>query len=369
MLGQYHHQYTSPSSNASSSMHAIPNAKVFGQSSNVASPSTAHQPLNVSAHMDDKSVKEICDVLNKQIESTKCLTEFSQVLQVQNINTPTISGHTDFYYPNLSYPSAIGGPYQQDLPEISKVKYVPLPGELYDQLNNQLQQRCSMGLFTAISRAWLIVDNLIFFWNYEDGSDICFYDYLTEPILAVELFVPKVGTFDDGIEYGLCLATESSVHLLSIDFIRYTKGNGSVVNEMRFSPQPVYSISWPVAENSSVNCIRASSLTGRIFMGASDGCLYEFFYQSQTGWLTSQTKRVNLSKSKFYQMLVPSFLNFNEANSIVQIELDESRQVLYTRSENSTIQVFYLGTNGQETSNLSCLSGSNISSKAASLIK
>ena len=27
-----------------------------------------------------------------------------------------------------------------------------------------------MGLFTSISRAWLTIDNLIFFWNYEDGS-------------------------------------------------------------------------------------------------------------------------------------------------------------------------------------------------------
>lgn len=36
---------------------------------------------------------------------------------------------------------------------------------------------------------------------------------------------------------------------------------------------------------------------------------------------------------------MPSIFNFNDADSIVQIELDESRNVLYTRSENSTIQV------------------------------
>jgi hypothetical protein len=72
------------------------------------------------------------------------------------------------------------------------------------------------------------------------------------------------------------LATNSQVVLLSIDFIRFTKGNGQIVNEMRFSPQPIYSIQ---TDNMIVNTIKASKLTGRIFMGAKDGSLNEFFYQ------------------------------------------------------------------------------------------
>ena len=32
-----------------------------------------------------------------------------------------------------------------------------------------MQYTCYMGLFTAITRAWLTIDNLLFFWNYEDG--------------------------------------------------------------------------------------------------------------------------------------------------------------------------------------------------------
>ena len=139
-----------------------------------------------------------------------------------------------------------------------------------------MQVTCYMGLFTCITRAWLTIDNLIFFWNYEDGSDISFYDSLTEAILSVELFKPSVGTFDEGIEYGLCLATNSTVVLLSIDFIRFTKGNGAIVNEMKFSPQPVYQIP---TENSIINTIKSSKTSGRLFMGAKDGCLYEFSYQ------------------------------------------------------------------------------------------
>ncbi len=144
-----------------------------------------------------------------------------------------------------------------------------------------------------------------------------------------------MGTFDEGIEYALCLATNSTVILLSVDFIRFTKGNGAVINEMKFSPVPIYSIP---TENSIVNTIVASKKTGRVFMGAKDGFLYEFFYQEQSSWFSSQTKRINLSQSKFHYF-VPSFFSFKDADSIVQIELDESRNVLYTRSENSTIQV------------------------------
>ena len=200
-----------------------------------------------------------------------------------------------------------------------------------------MQQRFSMGLFTCISRAWMTIDNLIFFWNYEDGSDICFYDNLTESILAVELFKPKPGTFDEGVEYGLCLATASCVVLLSIDFIRFTKGNGAVVNEMRFSPQPLYSLP---CEGLEITTLRASRATGRIFMGARDGCLYEFAYQSQTSWFSSQTRRINLSQSKLFS-LVPAFFSLAETDAIAQIELDETRHVLYTRSQNSAIQVSF----------------------------
>lgn len=91
-------------------------------------------------------------------------------------------------------------------------------------------------------------------------------------------------------------------------------------------------------------------------------------FKNQASWFSTQTKKINLSHSKFHY-LVPSFLNFNEADSIVQIELDETRNVLYTRSENSTIQVFYLGSNGAEATKIGSLSCASIASKAASLIK
>lgn len=65
------------------------------------------------------------------------------------------------------------------------------------------------------------------------------------------------------------------MEIKSYKILSLLKGNGAIVNEMRLSSQPFYTIS---ADNLIINTIR-SSLNGRIFMGAKDGCLYEFFYQ------------------------------------------------------------------------------------------
>jgi nuclear pore complex protein Nup155 len=65
---------------------------------------------------------------------------------------------------------------------------------------------------------------------------------------------------------------------------------------------------------------------------------------------------------------VPSIFNFSDADSIVQIDLDETRNILYTRSENSTLQVFHLGAQGLDASKLTHLTSAAIATKAASLI-
>ncbi len=107
-----------------------------------------------SGGIDEKSLKDIIEILTKRIDLSKNLLEFSQVLQIDNISiffiinwtfyisffiyinldAPTISGHTDFYYPNLSYPISN---FQQELPEISKIKGIGIPDELVQQFGRK----------------------------------------------------------------------------------------------------------------------------------------------------------------------------------------------------------------------------------------
>lgn len=52
-------------------------------------------------------------------------------------------------------------------------------------------------------------------------------------------------------------------------------------------------------------------------------------------------------------MLIPSFLNvFNEIDELVQISVDDSRNVLYTLSAKGSIEMYDLGENGQSMSKI-----------------
>ncbi len=97
-----------------------------------------------SSSIDEKSVKDIIQILSKCIEKTKNQTEFSQILQVDKIEAASISGHTDFYYPSLNYQMA---QYQQELPEITKIKRIPIPHELVEQFNRKLFSRNNIFFF------------------------------------------------------------------------------------------------------------------------------------------------------------------------------------------------------------------------------
>jgi nuclear pore complex protein Nup155 len=50
---------------------------------------------------------------------------------------------------------------------------------------------------------------------------------------------------------------------------------------------------------------------------------------------------------------------------LVQLEVDNSRQILYTRSEKGTIQVFDLGQNGSQLVKVAALSQQSIVREAA----
>ena len=62
-----------------------------------------------------------------------------------------------------------------------------------DFTSTDVQQNCEMGIFTEIKRAWLTVDSTLYLWSYDNGSDMAYYDGLTEVIIGVALLKPKPG--------------------------------------------------------------------------------------------------------------------------------------------------------------------------------
>ncbi|XP_060617389.2 nuclear pore complex protein Nup155 [Anolis sagrei] len=281
--------------------------------------------------------------IDRQLQEDRCYPDLSELLSVSAPSLPTVSGMADTDYP-LQGSDLLSIP---NLPEISSIRRVPLPPELVEQFGH-MQCNCMMGVFPEISRAWLTIDNDIFMWNYEDGGDLAYFDGLNETILAVGLVKPKAGIFLPHIRHLLVLATPVDIAILGLSYATFQAGSGSLNDSMsggmQLLPDPLYTIP---TDNTYLLTV-ASTENGRIFLAGKDGCLYEVAYQAEAGWFSQRCRKINHSRNRI-SFLVPSFIpfTFSEDDPIEQIAIDNSRNILYTRSEKGVIQVYDLGSDGQ----------------------
>ncbi|XP_063068284.1 nuclear pore complex protein Nup155 isoform X2 [Engraulis encrasicolus] len=299
---------------------------------------------------------------DKHLQEDRCFPDLSELLNVPAHNMPSLSGVSDMDYP-LQGPGLVSVP---SLPELSPFRRVPLPPELVEQFSH-MQCNCMMGVFPEISRAWLTIDNDIFMWNYEDGGDVAYFDGLSETILSVGLVKPKAGIFQPHIHFLLVLATPVDVVILGLSFPKAQGGlNDSLSGAMQLLPDPLYSIP---TDNTYLLAVTATQL-GRIFLAGRDGCLYEVAYQAEAGWFSQRCWKINHSKSSL-SFLVPSVLqfSFSEDDPVVQIAIDDSRNILYTRSEKGVLQVYDLGADGLGMSRVASMSQNAIVSAAGNIAR
>ncbi|XP_055087644.1 nuclear pore complex protein Nup155 [Periophthalmus magnuspinnatus] len=301
-------------------------------------------------------------LIDRHLQDDRCFPDLSELLSVPSHNMASLSGVSDMDYP-LQGQGLLSVP---NLPELSAVRRIPLPPELVEQFSH-MQCNCMMGVFPEISRAWLTIDNDIFMWNYEDGGDVAYFDGLIETILAVGLVKPKPGILQPHIHYLLVLATSVDVVILGLSFPKGQGGlNDSMSGGMQLLPDPLFSIP---TDNIYMVSITSTDL-GRIFMAGKDGCLYEIAYQAEAGWLTQRCRKINHSKSTL-SFLVPSVLqfSFSEDDPILQIAIDNSRNVLFTRSEKGVLQVYDLGADGQGMSRVATMSQNAIVAAAGNIAR
>uniref|UniRef100_A0A8B9J1Q5 Nucleoporin 155 n=1 Tax=Amazona collaria TaxID=241587 RepID=A0A8B9J1Q5_9PSIT len=304
-------------------------------------------------------------IIDRQIQDDRCYPDLSELLAVPAPGSPTVSGMSDMDYP-LQGPGLLSIP---NLPEISSVRRVPLPPELVEQFGH-MQCNCMMGVFPEISRAWLTIDSDIFMWNYEDGGDLAYFDGLSETILAVGLVKPKGGIFQPHVRHLLVLATPVDIVILGLSCANIQGGAGSLNDSMsggmQLLPDPLYSLP---TDNTCVMAITSSD-NGRIFLAGKDGCLYEVAYQAEAGWFSQRCRKINHSKSAL-SFLIPSLLQFtfSEDDPVVQIAIDNSRNILYTRSEKGVLQVYDLGQDGEGMTRVTSLSQNAIVSAAGSIAR
>lgn len=152
-------------------------------------------------------------------------------------------------------------------------------------------------------------------------------------ILSVGLVKPKPGIFKDYVQFLLILATPVEVQIVAVVFDQ---------GELSLLPTN-YSIS-----TDGVNMLNiCGSSNGRIFLCGGDGHLYEMLYESKGGFFKRKVRKLNHTQN-FFGNLMPSFLKWSNDEPIIDISIDTSRKYLYTLSESSVIDVWYLGSSGDE---------------------
>ncbi|XP_044772882.1 nuclear pore complex protein Nup155 isoform X2 [Neomonachus schauinslandi] len=322
-------------------------------------------PASTSASALQEALENAGRLIDRQLQEDRMYPDLSELLMVSAPNNPTVSGMSDMDYP-LQGPGLLSVP---NLPEMSSIRRVPLPPELVEQFGH-MQCNCMMGVFPPISRAWLTIDSDIFMWNYEDGGDLAYFDGLSETILAVGLVKPKAGIFQPHVRHLLVLATPVDIVILGLSYANLQTGSGvlndSMCGGMQLLPDPLYSLP---TDNTYLLTITSTD-NGRIFLAGKDGCLYEVAYQAEAGWFSQRCRKINHSKSAL-SFLVPSLLQFtfSEDDPIVQIAVDNSRNILYTRSEKGVIQVYDLGQDGQGMSRVASVSQNSIVSAAGNIAR
>ncbi|KAJ4448862.1 hypothetical protein ANN_00253 [Periplaneta americana] len=224
-------------------------------------------------------------------------------------------------------------------------------------------------------------------------TDVAYFDGLGETMVSVGLVKPKPGVFHNFVKHLLILTTTVEIVILGVTFSTtkdgnkisilfllflpfplpfflpfstYVSGPLGQVEEMHLLPDPVFVLP---TDGIAINTI-ASTSSGRIFLGGRDGCLYEVAYQAAGSWFGKRCKKVNHSTGTL-SFLVPSFLNlaFSEEDPIVQISIDNTRNILFTLTEKGRIEVFDLGENGTSTSKVTSMAQATIVQYAVHIVK
>jgi nuclear pore complex protein Nup155 len=215
-----------------------------------------------------------------------------------------------------------------------KLRSYRLPEAVFEQVDHT-QMSTSMGLFAEINHAWVVVDNQVYLWDYtHPNPELVGFEEQPSNITCVKLVEPRPGVFVATIEYLLVVATVSDIFLIAVECQRGPEGVNAVTMYRTGLSTSVKKI--------VVNTVEGSAKTGRIFFG--DGLtedVYELNYQQEDRWFSSKCSKTNHVSKAVVLPLLP-FRGAATPIGIMQLVIDDSRNLLYTLSTNGTIRVYYM---------------------------
>lgn len=230
-------------------------------------------------------------------------------------------------------------------PLVEVVDTRELPSVLVERYNAAGGEGTALcGIFPEICRAWASVDNSLFIWRFDKWDGQCpEYSGEEQAICAVGLAKSKPGIFVEAIQYLLVLATPVELSLVGVCCSGGVDGTDPFA-EISLQPLPEYTIP---SDGVTMTCITCTD-RGRIFLSGRDGHIYELLYTSGSGWY-KRCRKVCLTASVgsvISRWVVPTVFKFGAVDPIVEMVVDNERQILYARTEEMKLQVFVLGPNG-----------------------
>lgn len=217
----------------------------------------------------------------------------------------------------------------------------PVLVERYNAAGGEATALC--GIFPEVRRAWASVDNSLFLWRFDKWDGQCPEYNEEQAICAVGLAKSKPGVFVEAIQYLLVLSTP--VELVLVGVCCSGSGDGAdPYAEVSLQPLPEYTVP---SDGVTMTCIVCTD-RGRIFLSGRDGHIYELHYTTGSGW-HKRCRKVCLTAglgSVISRWVVPNVFKFGAVDPIVEMVVDNERQILYARTEEMKLQVYLLESNG-----------------------
>ncbi|KAK3678378.1 hypothetical protein LTR78_001675 [Recurvomyces mirabilis] len=220
-----------------------------------------------------------------------------------------------------------------------KLRMYDLPTAVIEQAN-QTVGGLQMGVMPGLSHCWAVMDNCLYLWDYTvQNPELIGYEENTHPITAVKLIKPKPGVFVKDISHLLVVATSDTMLLLGVATQVTSTGAKTVA---------LYNTRMSIhTKGLNVREIEASAKTGRIFfLDAGSEDIYEFQYQQEEGWFRGKCARICHTRSNYDFVPAPiktvgQYFGPSSRQKILRrLVLDDTRDLLYTLSDNSEIKVW-----------------------------
>ena len=226
------------------------------------------------------------------------------------------------------------GHYRYQPNQLVLTRQLAVPASITAEYDN-VECQSFAGLLPAIHRAYITIDNRLYLWNIDEPSDVCCYSDLQQLIVSVTLLTPPPAIFAPTIPHLLVLTTPVTIHTLAVTF---QQPNSPA------TPLSLYPTAFTLPSDNTTLTTTATTRTGRLFAGGTDGSLHEIVYAARDGWLHRKMRKVRVMGGPLTGIagVVSGLIWGSTVDPIEQLVIDDSRSppFLFTRSAASTISCY-----------------------------